>query len=434
MWFARKKPAAPPVSLGELELRAIRNAMAMIEFSPDGTILDANAAFLGVVDYQLDNVLGRNHSLFCTPELVRSPAYEEFWRRLRAGEHFSDRFMRLTRSGRQVWLEATYMPVLDEAGQTIRILKVATDITRQLEAEHVHESYVNAINHAMAAIEFDLEGRVVGANANFLGLMGYSLDEVQGKHHSLFCCPDEASGSDYQHFWDRLRHGEYISDRFRRLTRSGSTIWLRATYSPLYDSTGRPYGVVKFATDITPQMLRRDTEAAAAQLAQDIARETDITADRGTRTVAETVQVVTEIADDLAAVAGQIEGLNQQSEQITNIVQVIRSIADQTNLLALNAAIEAARAGDQGRGFAVVADEVRQLAFRTSQATVEIKAVVQQNQSLAHDAVAGMATTQSRAQRGVELANQAGTVINEIRSEAQRVVDAVAQIALSYTD
>ncbi|WP_317620137.1 methyl-accepting chemotaxis protein [Metapseudomonas otitidis] len=434
MWFARKKPAAPPVSLGELELRAIRNAMAMIEFSPDGTILDANAAFLGVVDYQLDNVLGRNHSLFCTPELVRSPAYEEFWRRLRAGEHFSDRFMRLTRSGRQVWLEATYMPVLDEAGQTIRILKVATDITRQLEAEHVHESYVNAINHAMAAIEFDLEGRVVGANANFLGLMGYSLDEVQGKHHSLFCCPDEASGSDYQHFWDRLRHGEYISDRFRRLTRSGSTIWLRATYSPLYDSTGRPYGVVKFATDITPQMLRRDTEAAAAQLAQDIARETDITADRGTRTVAETVQVVTEIADDLAAVAGQIEGLNQQSEQITNIVQVIRSIADQTNLLALNAAIEAARAGDQGRGFAVVADEVRQLAFRTSQATVEIKTVVQQNQSLARDAVTGMSTTQARAQRGVELANQAGTVINEIRSEAQRVVDAVAQIALSYTD
>ncbi|OEC39893.1 pili assembly chaperone [Pseudomonas sp. 1D4] len=434
MWFARKKPAAPPVSLGELELRAIRNAMAMIEFSPDGTILDANAAFLGVVDYQLDNVLGRNHSLFCTPELVRSPAYEEFWRRLRAGEHFSDRFMRLTRSGRQVWLEATYMPVLDETGQTIRILKVATDITRQLEAEHVHESYVNAINHAMAAIEFDLEGRVVGANANFLGLMGYSLNEVQGKHHSLFCCAEEASGSDYQHFWDRLRHGEYISDRFRRVTRSGSTIWLRATYSPLYDSTGRPYGVVKFATDITPQMLRRDTEAAAAQLAQDIARETDITADRGTRTVAETVQVVTEIADDLAAVAGQIEGLNQQSEQITNIVQVIRSIADQTNLLALNAAIEAARAGDQGRGFAVVADEVRQLAFRTSQATVEIKAVVQQNQSLAHDAVTGMATTQTRAQRGVELANQAGTVITEIRSEAQRVVDAVAQIALSYTD
>ncbi|MCO7554742.1 methyl-accepting chemotaxis protein [Pseudomonas otitidis] len=181
-------------------------------------------------------------------------------------------------------------------------------------------------------------------------------------------------------------------------------------------------------------MLRRDTEAAAAQLAQDIARETDITADRGTRTVAETVQVVTEIADDLAAVAGQIEGLNQQSEQITNIVQVIRSIADQTNLLALNAAIEAARAGDQGRGFAVVADEVRQLAFRTSQATVEIKTVVQQNQSLARDAVTGMSTTQARAQRGVELANQAGTVINEIRSEAQRVVDAVAQIALSYTD
>ncbi|MDH1107046.1 methyl-accepting chemotaxis protein [Pseudomonas otitidis] len=162
--------------------------------------------------------------------------------------------------------------------------------------------------------------------------------------------------------------------------------------------------------------------------------ETDVTAAQGTQTVARTVDVVTEIATNLGTVADQIEGLNKQSEQITSIVQVIRGIADQTNLLALNAAIEAARAGEQGRGFAVVADEVRQLASRTSQATVEINSVVQQNQNLARSAVSSMSTTQDRAREGVELANQAGEVIREIRSESHRVVDAVAQFSVTFAD
>ncbi|WP_236692380.1 methyl-accepting chemotaxis protein [Pseudomonas sp. FeS53a] len=162
--------------------------------------------------------------------------------------------------------------------------------------------------------------------------------------------------------------------------------------------------------------------------------ETDVTAAQGTQTVARTVDVVTEIATNLGTVADQIEGLNKQSEQITSIVQVIRGIADQTNLLALNAAIEAARAGEQGRGFAVVADEVRQLASRTSQATVEINSVVQQNQNLARSAVSSMSTTQDRAREGVQLANQAGEVIREIRSESHRVVDAVAQFSVTFAD
>ena len=191
---------------------------------------------------------------------------------------------------------------------------------------------------------------------------------------------------------------------------------------------------MKFATNITAQVERRDSEAAAAQLAHDIAKETDVSADHGTRTVAQTVAVVADIASELAHVAEQIEGLNKQSEQITSIVQVIRSIADQTNLLALNAAIEAARAGEQGRGFAVVADEVRQLASRTSQATQEINGVVQQNQNLTRNAVASMATTRERARTGVDLANQAGEVIREIRSESQRVVEAVAQFSVTFTD
>ncbi|WP_338148789.1 methyl-accepting chemotaxis protein, partial [Metapseudomonas otitidis] len=250
----------------------------------------------------------------------------------------------------------------------------------------------------------------------------------------LFCVAEDSRSDEYRQFWARLNQGEFLSDRYRRVTRDGRVVWLRATYNPLYDANGRLYGVVKFASDITAQVGRRDAEAAAAQLAHDIAMETDVTAAQSTQTVARTVDVVTEIATNLGTVADQIEGLNKQSEQITSIVQVIRGIADQTNLLALNAAIEAARAGEQSRGFAVVADEVRQLASRTSQATLQINGVVQQNQNLARSAVSSMSTTQDRAREGVELANQAGEVIREIRSESHRVVDAVAQFSVTFTD
>ncbi|WP_428833085.1 methyl-accepting chemotaxis protein [Metapseudomonas otitidis] len=434
VWLNRKKEPTEGLVTEALELASIRRAMAMIEFTPDGIILDATPAFLDVVGYRLDEVVGQHHRLFCTREVAQSSAYQQFWERLRKGERFSDRFSRRARDGHEIWLEATYMPIQDAFGRTLKVLKIATDITAQIEAEHRHESYINAIGRSMAVIEFNLAGEVVSANRNFLELMGYRLEDILGKPHRMFCVDEDTRGDEYRQFWARLNQGEFLSDRYRRVTRDGRVVWLRATYNPLYDANGRLYGVVKFASDITAQVERRDAEAAAAQLAHDIAMETDVTAAQGTETVARTVDVVTEIATNLGTVADQIEGLNKQSEQITSIVQVIRGIADQTNLLALNAAIEAARAGEQGRGFAVVADEVRQLASRTSQATVEINSVVQQNQNLARSAVSSMSTTQDRAREGVQLANQAGEVIREIRSESHRVVDAVAQFSVTFAD
>ncbi len=434
MWLSRNKEHREAPGQGTAELQAIRQSMAMIEFTPDGIILDANPAFLAVVHYRLEEVVGQHHRLFCSRTIGESLAYQQFWQRLRQGEHFSDRFPRVTRDGKEVWLEATYMPIRNDQGTVVKVMKIATDITRQVTAEHKHESYLKAIDRSMAVIEFNLDGEVVSANQNFLDLMGYGRDEVIGQHHRIFCLTEESHSDAYRQFWARLNRGEFMSDRFCRVTKHGRQVWLRATYNPLYDANGRVYGVVKFASDITAQVERRNSEAAAAQLAHDIAKETDVSADHGTRTVAQTVAVVTDIANELANVAEQIEDLNKQSEQITSIVQVIRSIADQTNLLALNAAIEAARAGEQGRGFAVVADEVRQLASRTSQATQEINGVVQQNQSLTRNAVSSMATTQERARHSVDLANQAGEVIRAIRGESQRVVEAVAQFSVTFND
>jgi methyl-accepting chemotaxis protein len=412
----------------------IRQTFAMIEFTAQGEILDANAPFLATMGYRLEELRGQHHRMFCSPEQVANPAYTQFWRRLTNGESFSDRYMRVAKGGREIWLEASYLPVRDAQGRVAKVIKLAVDITERMHAEHQHESYLKAINRSTAVIEFNLAGEVQDANENFLGTMGYRLEEVRGKHHRQFCTHEESSSDDYRRLWQRLNQGEVIADRFKRVAKSGRVVWLRATYNPLYDAAGRLYGVVKFATDITSQVERREAESAAARLAFDIARETDGSAIQGAETVEETVQVVRGIADELAKVAGNIEALSAQSERISSIVQVIRGIAEQTNLLALNAAIEAARAGEQGRGFAVVADEVRNLAARTSQATVEINEVVRLNHDLALQAVSGMQGSKQRAEQGVLLANKAGEVMLEIRDEAQRVVDAIGLFTEAMQD
>ena len=415
-------------------LSAIGHTMAMIEFSPNGDILNANPLFLQVVGYSLDEIQGKKHSLFCTPELTRSNDYQHFWQRLGNGESFSDRFMRVAKDGRHIWLEASYIPVKNQQGQVIKVIKLATDITRAMIAEQQHERLLNAINRSMAVIEFTLNGEIVDANENFLKTMGYRLEEVKGKHHRIFCDAETVASAEYQHAWQRLNKGEYLSDRFKRVTRNGQTIWLRATYNPLYDTSGKLYGVVKFASDITSQVERRNAESSAAKLAFAIAAETDQSSRTGSETVQETVEIVRSIASELEHVSGHINALGNQSERINSIVQVIRGIAEQTNLLALNAAIEAARAGEQGRGFAVVADEVRNLAARTSQATLEINDVVLQNMELAQRAVNGMSDSKNKSEQGVQLANRAGEVMLRIRDEAQRVVGAIGQFADAIKD
>ena len=412
----------------------IRQTFAMIEFTAQGEILDANPPFLAVMGYRLEDIRGQNHRMFCSQAQLASPAYAKFWQRLADGESFSDRYMRFAKGGREVWLEASYMPVRDAQGKVVKVIKLATDITERMHIEHQHDSYLQAINRSTAVIEFNLAGEVQEANEIFLSTMGYRLEEIRGVHHRQFCTHEDAASDEYRRFWQRLNQGEFIADRFKRVAKGGRVVWLRATYNPLYDAGGRLYGVIKFATDITHQVEHREAESAAAQLAFDIARETDESAIKGAATVEETVQVVRGIADELAKVAGNIGALGAQSERISSIVQVIRGIAEQTNLLALNAAIEAARAGEQGRGFAVVADEVRNLAARTSQATVEINDVVRLNHDLALQAVSGMDGSKQKAEQGVLLANKAGEVMLEIRDEAQRVVDAIGQFTQAMQD
>lgn len=406
------------------KLAAISRSMAMIEFDRTGVILEANENFCKSMGYSVDEIRGKHHRIFCDEAYTHTDEYSKLWRDLARGEALSGTFMRLNKRGEEVWLEASYMPVLDSDNQVRSVIKVASDISARVHHEHENQSLIDAIGRSMAVIEFTPQGQILNANDNFLRTVQYTREEIIGQHHSMFCHRSEVESPAYKSFWASLNRGEYHSHRFERKNKYGKTLFLEASYNPIFDTNGRLYKVVKFASDITDQVT---TLRTAADSAHATSVQNDACARKGSQVVQQTVQIIEAISSDLNQAAHSIDAVNKQSDIIGAIVQTIRSIAEQTNMLALNAAIEAARAGEHGRGFAVVADEVRSLAARTSQATVEIVDVVRKNHDLSLSAVTSMQSSLSRTGLGVELANEAGQVILEIQEGSRHVVDAISQ-------
>jgi len=410
-------------------LEAINRSMAVIEFDLEGVVLKANDNFLKTMGYRAEQVIGQPHRLFCTPEFGRSAQYTELWSRLKNGQFQSGTFERINSQGQPIWLEANYNPIKDASGRVVKVVKFAMNVTTKVQQESEANAKLQAIDRAMAVIEFDLNGGILTANQNFLTRMGYTLAELKGKHHRLFCRAELVNSSAYEDFWRRLNQGELFQGQFERVDKRGQSIWLEANYNPVYDAAGRLCKVVKFATDVTARVEQHEHDARSASAAYHISVETRKVAEQGTQVIQQAASEMREIADDIAQSSTLIAQLGERSEQITAIVNTIRAIADQTNLLALNAAIEAARAGDQGRGFAVVADEVRQLAARTSGSTAEISSMIGLIQSETRQAIKSMEGTRGRAAQGVELADQAGSVILQIRDGASEAVQAVSMFA-----
>ncbi len=263
----------------EGQLAAIGKSQAVIEFTLDGKILNANENFLSTVGYSIDEIRGQHHGMFVEPSYRQSAEYRMFWERLGRGEFDAGQYKRIGKGGRDIWLEASYNPILNADGKPFKVVKYATDITKQMIRNSDFEGQLAAISKAQAVIEFTLDGKIVMANENFLKAVGYSLDEIKGQHHSLFVDPIERQGAEYRLFWDKLGRGEYDAGQYRRVAKGGRELWLQASYNPILNAEGKPFKVVKFAADITAQVNASRALQLAVEQTQEVvtaAKENDL--------------------------------------------------------------------------------------------------------------------------------------------------------------
>lgn len=504
----------------------------MIEFNLDGTVVTANENFLAALGYSLPEVVGKHHSMFVDPAYAKSTDYRAFWERLNRGEFVADKFRRIARDGKEVWIQASYNPLLDSSGKPYKVIKFATDITAVEAQTRELLAKVAAISRSQGIIEFNLDGTVITANENFLAVIGYSQSEIVGRHHSMFVDATYAKSNEYRAFWERLNRGEFIADKFRRVAKGSKEVWIQASYNPLLDATGKPYKVVKFATDITAveeerrlaesdraaksaqqthvvtalgnglrqlsegnlafrkpsrgkyEQLRADfngaigklqealksvainsgavrsgaaeiagaaddlsrrTEQQAASLEETTAALNEITTTvaktaQGSKKASETVMTARTEAEHSGDIVRQaIQAMRQiedSARKVSQIIGVIDEIAFQTNLLALNAGVEAARAGDAGRGFAVVASEVRALAQRSAEAAKEIKGLISTSSQQVETGAKLVAETGEALTRIVVRVNEISTLVAAIATGAEQQSTGLSQInsAISQMD
>ena len=421
------------------QVAAASRSQAVIEFNMDGTIITANANFLGALGYSLDEIKGKHHSMFVEPKERDGAAYREFWAALNRGEYQAAEYKRIGKGGREVWIQASYNPVFDEKGKPFKVVKFATDVSAQKLKNADLAGQIAAIDKAQAVIEFNMDGTIITANANFLGALGYSLAEIKGKHHSMFVEPSERDSVAYREFWAALNRGEYQSAEYKRIGKGGKEVYIQASYNPILDLNGKPFKVVKYATDVTKQVLvRMGNERVRGMMESVAAGSEELNA--SVREISEAMTKSRETAmsavEQVSSADAQAQRLTEAAQAMSGIVEMINNITGQINLLALNATIESARAGEAGRGFAVVASEVKSLANQAKQATDKIGEEIGSLNSISGDVVSALGSIKQAINNVSEYVTstaaaieEQSTVTNEMSTSMQRAAAEAAAMA-----
>jgi len=398
------------------KIAAIDRAQAVIEFNLDGTIITANENFLSTVGYALSEIQGRHHSMFVEPQERDGNAYRDFWARLARGEYQAAEYKRVGKGGKEIWILATYNPILNDVGKPFKVVKFATDVTQQKLKAADSDGQMQAIRKSQAVIEFRMDGNIITANQNFLDTLGYSLDEIRDRHHSMFVDPIERSSAAYAEFWASLNRGVYQAAEYKRVGKGGREVWIQASYNPIFDLNGKPFKVVKYATDITAQAMARMKAERARSLIESVAAGSE-EMNASIREISETMVKSRQTAE---AAVGQVETADVQAQRLTSaahamggIVGLIGDITGQINLLALNATIESARAGEAGRGFAVVASEVKNLANQAKQATDKISSEIEALNGISGDVVSALVTIKQAIEHVNEFVTSTAAAVEE---------------------
>jgi methyl-accepting chemotaxis protein len=419
-------------------LAAIARSQAVMDLNLDGTIIGANEILLQGMGYSLPEIVGKHHSIFVAPAERDSAAYRDFWAALNRGDFRSGEFKRIGKGGNEVWVIASYNPILDDNGRPFRVVVFASDITRQKLRTADLAGQIEAIGKSQAVIEFDLDGIILHANENFLRTLGYTLSEIKGRPHSLFLPAAERDSPAYREFWASLKRGEFQSGEYKRIGKAGKEVWIQASYNPIRDLNGRPCKVVKYATDTTAQVIARMKGEKVSGMMEQVASG----AEQLSSSVREISEAMTKSRQTAATAVERVEVADQQAQRLStaagsmsSIVELIGDITGQINLLALNATIESARAGDAGRGFAVVAAEVKNLANQAKQATDKIGSEIGNLNGISADVVGALNAIKTAIQGVSEYVSstavaveEQSTVTNDMSSSMRRAAAEAASI------